>query len=208
MTTGSATTTKRGCDVPGCPEPHSGRGWCNRHYQRWLKYGDPEITRARPDLLDRFWVKVNKNGPVPAYRSDLGPCWIWTGALASGYGTFRTPDPVNRRGRLVRAHRFAYELVVGPIPDGLELDHLCRVRACVNPAHGEPVTHAENVRRCPHMYEPSQMALIGDFQRAKTHCPQQHPYDESNTSIDRNGHRHCRACARERWHRRKGVVAA
>lgn len=85
---------------------------------------------------ERFWAKVD--------RRDGGDCWPWLGTTTStGYGLFGVP----REDRTVGAHRYAYELVVGPIPTGLELDHLCRVRNCVNPAHLEPVTHAENLRR-------------------------------------------------------------
>lgn len=74
-------------------------------------------------------------------RPDIG-CWLWTGTIsASGYGRLK------RQGRDIFAHRFAYELLVGPIPEGLVIDHLCRTRSCVNPDHLEPVTHAENLRR-------------------------------------------------------------
>jgi len=84
-------------------------------------------------IEERFWAKVE--------RGD--GCWIWVaGLLRSGYGQF---SPM--AGKNVRAHRFAYELLVGPIPEGLTLDHLCRVHSCVNPTHLEPVTHLENVRR-------------------------------------------------------------
>lgn len=69
-------------------------------------------------------------------------CWLWFGRLTGkGYGA------TNKDGRYINAHRASYELVKGPIPDGLEIDHLCRVRCCVNPDHLEAVTHAENLRR-------------------------------------------------------------
>lgn len=106
-------------------------------------------------------------------------CWLWMGSGGgSNYGKMQF------RGRIVQAHRASYELHRGPIPVGFELDHLCRVRACVNPAHLEPVTHAENARRSP---------LVGTNQRSKTHCPKGHPYDEENTILY-GVRRSCRAC--------------
>ncbi len=81
---------------------------------------------------ERFWAKVEKTDG----------CWLWTGAEnGRGYGTFWS------EGMVVRAHRWAYGHLAGPIPDGLDLDHLCRVKSCVNPDHLEPVTHRVNVRR-------------------------------------------------------------
>jgi hypothetical protein len=81
---------------------------------------------------ERFWAKVNKTET----------CWLWTGAKhEKGYGLLKVA------GQMHRAHRFVYELLVGPIPEGLSLDHLCRVRNCVNPNHLEPVTTGENIRR-------------------------------------------------------------
>lgn len=82
---------------------------------------------------ERFWSKVDKSGE----------CWLWTaGKTGGGYGHFHpaADGPV-------RAHRLAYEMVIGPIPEGMQLDHLCRVRHCVNPAHLEPVTNRENALR-------------------------------------------------------------
>ena len=86
----------------------------------------------------RFWVKVDQtNGP--------NACWLWTGHCATnGYGRF-CPEPRKKNpGPSVAAHRFAYEALVGPIPAGLQLDHLCRVKNCVNPAHLRPVTNKQN----------------------------------------------------------------
>lgn len=118
---------------------------------------------------------------------DEAGCWNWQGRRDKrGYGKFS-------RGRVgegnVSTHRFAYERLVGPIPDGLHLDHLCRNPRCCNPDHLEPVTCRENLLR-------------GDtFQArnaAKTHCPKGHPYDEANTYVSSRGMRSCRACAHER----------
>ncbi len=102
-------------------------------------------------------------------------CWIWTGALKEkGYGQ------VNWRGNNKRAHRLFYECFKGPIPEGMMLDHLCRVRRCVNPDHLEPVTAKTNSQR-------------GYF-AMKTHCPRGHEYSGENLIISKKGHRHCKAC--------------
>lgn len=124
-------------------------------------------------------------------------CWLFEGWLQRGYGLVR-----NGKGRKMPAHRTAYEFYIGPVPDGLCLDHLCRVRNCVNPAHLEPVTVAENNRRG-----------LGWSGRnvAKTHCPQGHPYDDQNTIRLQRGGRRCRACNREQlraYRVRRAAVAA
>lgn len=160
---------KATCSVDECGGPARTRGWCDKHYRRWRRHGDPLVI-LQPTAGERFWAKVDKSSR----------CWIWTGARSStGYGN------VWHGGRYRPAHRVAFELLIGPIPDGLHLDHLCRVRACVNPAHLEPVTCKENVRR-------------GEQGVLKTHCPAGHPYDEANTRIVKGGYRQCRTCDRER----------
>lgn len=143
---------------------------------------------------ERFWDRVDKAGPVPAARPDLGPCWIWTGAInrRHGYGRLtrrRVPGPSTWR-----AHVYAYLLSIGPVAVGLVLDHLCRVRSCVNPAHLEPVTQAVNCQRGMTGKAPG---TTGERNKLKTRCPQGHEYAGENLTV-RNGRRHCRACERER----------
>ncbi len=150
----------------------------------------PAFGDAR--LPAHFWAKVDENGPTPAHRPDLGPCWDWIASrYRNGYGQFGAGSRSDGTRRMVLAHRWAYEQLVGPIPEGLESDHLCRNRACIRPSHIEPVTGLENVRRglVP--------MVAGAYQRAKTHCAQGHPYDEANT-YRWGGRRDCRACAAAR----------
>jgi len=146
-------------------------------------------------FIERFWTKVDRSG---------GPdsCWPWRASTnPDGYGMVG----VRNEGRTYGAHRIAYELTVGPIPAGLTLDHRCHTddldcaggrscahRACVNPAHLEPVTNRENILR-------SRSNAIA-ANRDKAQCPAGHAYDEANTFIvhDKTGrHRKCRACRRQ-----------
>lgn len=184
---------KRTCSIDGCGGVHVARGWCKKHYHRWARYGDPLVLHTGGPEVERFWRRVNKNGPVPDARPDLGPCWLWTGGLtAHSYGSFAC-EPRRPNGHLSSkgAHRYAYEILVGPVPEGLVLDHLCRVKACVCPEHLEPVTNAENLRRGA----PNVSAL----NREKTHCDYGHPFSGENLRIrPKTGERQCRACMRRR----------
>jgi hypothetical protein len=135
-----------------------------------------------PSLRKRFEAKVDK-------QSSPSGCWLWTASLATnGYG--QLSEDVGGKRHNHRAHRIAYLLYVGAIPDGFDLDHLCRNRCCVNPAHLEPVTRQENARR----------GIRGEL---TTHCPNGHEYTPENTWLRSNGHRQCRACNRERARARR-----
>ena len=133
----------------------------------------------------RFWAKVNCNGPQPAAAPELGPCWIWTASIKpNGYGQYSLARIAGKK-TVAYAHRFAYELLVGPIPHGLQLDHLCRVRLCVNPDHLEPVSRSINLRRGGH---------------ARAVCRRGHDLtDPANTRLDSKGVRFCVPCWRIRY---------
>ncbi len=123
------------CAIDGCGKPVQARDWCPAHYKRFLRHGDP-LGGGTPDhlpLVERILTSI----------SVVNDCWIWQRALHHGnrYGLIAV------NGLCLMAHRVSYEQFVGSIPDGLELDHLCKNKACVNPGHLEPVTRSENVRR-------------------------------------------------------------
>lgn len=165
------TESPKVCSIPGCGRPHSTRGYCYRHYRRWWKWGDAIHERTRPTLDTLFWARVHKTEG----------CWQWTGNVApNGYGRIGN--------RLYCAHRYAYALLVGTIPDGKQLDHLCRNRSCVNPAHLEVVTRRENILRG--------VGITAQLAR-QTHCKRGHLFSAENTYLYR-GSRSCMACQRER----------
>ena len=137
--------------------------------------------RTKLTTEQRFWVKVDKNGPLWSEHS----CWVWLACKQwQGYGFFTVA------GKNVMAHRYAYELLVGGIPNGLQLDHLCRNPSCVNPTHLEPVTCRTNVV--------VRGTGITAQNQIKTTCPQAHPYDLFNTWVDKRGKRYCRTCSADR----------
>lgn len=159
------------CAIEGCTRRLSARDWCHTHYMRWKNTGSPTGT-ARKSPAQRFWAKVRVEGE----------CWIWTAASTHGHGVF-----FDESGRQVYAHRWVYESMIAPIPDGLTIDHLCRRTLCVNPYHLEPVPDRVNWWR---WYTP------------RTHCPQGHEITGANLieRRTRNG-RECRTCENERQRR-------
>lgn len=176
------------CEVTGCQRPMFVKvhRLCRPHYRRLREYGDPTAgTRMRPlDFESRLAAFV-----------DVGDCWVWNGALTqTGYGNVALPGR-----RTTKAHRWVWENLVGPIPDGLELDHLCLVTLCVNPDHLEPVTPEVNRQR--RWTARTQWCKRGHDMR-----------DPANLQITRRGTRQCRACQaytqRQRRQTRTTVASA
>lgn len=162
------------CSVDDCDRTSRAMSYCTLHYQRWKTHGDPTAIATGRGLptIERFLSRVTV--------ADCG-CWLWFGGRSgNGYGRFAfTHD------KLVSAHRWSYEFYVGPIAEGLTIDHLCRTTLCVNPDHLEPVTPAVNVLRAE---------SITAANVVKTHCPAGHPYDAGNTYVPPSGRRACREC--------------
>lgn len=161
----------------GCgQQPSRGCRWIRGHNRRLDK----------PDLSTLFWANVKKTDG----------CWNWVGDRdPAGYGKFSS-----RRLSSNRAHRYAYEALVGPIPPGLTIDHLCRNKACVNPDHLEPVTSRINTLRS------GNPAAIN---AAKTHCKRGHELAGRNLIVDKaKGNRACRACRTQMEQKRRRSAAA
>lgn len=137
---------------------------------------------------DKFWSRVNKDGTIPAYRPELGVCWIWTGTMDAGYGTMS----INSKD--YRAHVLAVRLTGRLIPKGMNIDHLCRNTACVNPNHLEVVPIRINTLRG---FSPIAQNV------KKTHCPKGHPLAGQNLDLRYRPNgiiwRRCKLCERCRW---------
>lgn len=170
------------CEAPGCDARPLARGLCRSHYERQASAGE---ARPQPTVMDRFWASVEKTDT----------CWLWTGSLTRprprGYGQLKV------NGQSVTAHRFSYETFVGPVPEGMQLDHLCRVRQCVRPDHLEPVTGQVNYLRGVGL--PAQQAR-------QTHCKRGHPLSGDNVRMVNGGRsRRCMTCRRAQQRVRSGA---
>ena len=180
-----AKRTRNICCIPECTGFVVGWNWCTKHYERWRKYGDPLFTKtgAGKPLAERFQSKT---------RPAANGCIEWTaGQVSFGYGGFHW------RGKLWRAHRMAWTLAHGDIPDGLTVDHMCRNRLCVNVAHLRLLTLGENAAdgKAHHHY-----AILG---MKPGHCLAGHEMTPENTYIvPATGRRCCQTCKKANGARR------
>jgi len=173
----------RTCEEPGCESTPSKlrRGLCWKHYHKALRQG--AIVGIQPSLLSRTPEQA-----MAALLGSISPdgCWLAKDSRIDPSTGYAAMSAKGYRTRL--AHRLSYEIHVGSIPAGLQLDHLCRVRHCFNPAHLEPVTSRENIMRSP--------IAVAAIHARKTHCVHGHALDEANTyrSPTTPRVRVCRAC--------------
>lgn len=160
------------------------------HYMRWRRTGSAETVRRRVGISveERFWQYVDRDGP--------GGCWQWTGGLSHGYGNFMVRRDDGSYAQ-VQAHRFAWRLLVGDVPDGLVMDHLCRNKRCVRPQHLQPVTQQVNVQRgAASWWSPT--------------CRRGHVFTSENTYVNGDGYRVCKTCraaTHARYRERKRQVS-
>jgi hypothetical protein len=141
--------------------------------------------------LDEMRASIKRRVQQYAVIDGATGCWLWTASQTyAGYGRLQVTDEAGR-STAWGAHRAAYVAWVGPVPDGLHLDHLCRVRHCVNPRHLEPVTNEENLKRSPITHTSINMG--------RTHCKHGHEFTAANTYATRGGRgRACRQCKNDR----------
>lgn len=212
------TTTAPFCSVDGCERlvEIPSRGWCRKHYQRWKANGDPAVAQrdrtpgkvctvcgatARAKLLcERHYKASLTPGPVTDEIRMRRIAFFWANVVKQpdGHWMWQRKPTEGGYGQLrgfgghASAHAFSYELHVGPVPAGKELDHLCKVRLCCNPEHLEAVVRLVNLQRSDRTRPQNRVR-----QAAKTHCPRDHAYDEANTYIGPKNDRQCRTCKRD-----------
>lgn len=139
------------CMIEDCSTKLLAKGLCAKHYQRNLRHGHPLGIKPRINFEDRFWQKVNKSEG----------CWEWTASLgSSGYGQVRVGGV---DGMVAPAHRVAYELTHGTVPRGMDMDHTCHNRSCVNPAHLRAVSHKENMENLRGAHRDSKSGVRGVY---------------------------------------------
>jgi hypothetical protein len=166
------------CTVAHCDKNARSKGLCNKHYTRRIRGGDPYVPTVKEMTYEQRLFSA----------LDVGDCWQWTRPVGDG-GYGRIWD-----GRqTIAAHRAVWRVLVGSIPDGLELDHLCRNRRCCNPDHLQPVTAKVNVHR-------SESPVAHNAR--KTHCKRGHELP----SPDQKGWRRCQICNAD-FHRRRREAA-
>lgn len=140
------------CSVEGCDRRHLAKDLCGKHYQANAKYGHPLRTARELKFNDRFWAKVDKSGT----------CWLWTAStFGNGYGQFNSRG---RSGSPEPAHRVAYRLTKGEIPEGMHLDHICHTILCVRPDHLRPVTRKQNLENLSGAHRDSRTGARGVMQ--------------------------------------------
>jgi hypothetical protein len=173
-----ANTRIRGvCSVPSCGKEHRAKGYCWTHYGRWKAHGDPYTKKSkynRNPISERIWQYIKKEEF----------CWRWVYALdVQGYGALKVSN------KSKKAHRVVYELLRGPIPENMTLDHLCKNRWCVNPDHMDIVTSGENALRGNGPFAKN---------KRKTHCKYGHEFVPENIrpTVDKRGNvnRSCLRC--------------
>jgi hypothetical protein len=159
------------------------------HSDRRSEMRAKSIVPLTSSQIEKFWSKVE----VP-YQPSC--CWEWQGLFTKGgYGRYFTYS-VDKIRRYLLAHRVAYTILIGDIPEDLEIDHLCRNRQCVNPDHMEPVTSLENQIRS--------FSVTGVNSR-KTHCIHGHEFTDANTGRSKQGRRYCLTCKRRSSRKRVRV---
>lgn len=177
------------CSIRGCSTPREAHGWCGKHYMAWNRHGDPEWVPR--DDERRFFSHVDRNGPVPEHRPELGRCWLWTARrFSTGYGGFSV------RKVHIMAHRWSWQHANGPLPDGLFVLHHCDNPPCVRLSHLFLGTLSDNMQD---MIAKGRHPGMG-----WTHCKRGHEFTPENTWISpTTGKRRCRACDARRAIERK-----